>query len=138
MFLDADSFHSAGNIAKMHSGEPLDDSDRAPWLAALRGEMQRAVTDGFNLVLACSALKERYRRELRVAPGKNSEVRFVYLRASFEVLRKRLRERTAHFVTESLLESQIQTLEEPGDAVTVDAERPVSEIVDEILLRIRC
>ena len=145
-FLDADSLHSPENVAKMRSGEPLEDADRAPWLAALRGEMQRAATDGFSLVLACSALKERYRRELRVSlaskspgsnsPESNSEVRFVYLRTSFEELRKRLKERTGHFVTESLLESQIQTLEEPGDAIAVDAARPVSEIVAEIRLRI--
>ena len=141
-FLDADSFHSSENVAKMRAGEPLSDADRAPWLAAVRSEMQRAVTDGFNLVLACSALKERYRLELRInpgsnSPGSNSEVRFVFLKASFEELRKRLRERTGHFVKESLLESQIQTLEEPGDAITVDAGLPVAEIVAEIRLRIR-
>jgi len=127
-FLDADWFHSAANVAKMHAGIPLDDADRVPWLSALRNEIERAVREKQNLTLACSALKESYREQLMVGP----EVRLVYLKGTFEVLRQRLVHRTGHFMTEKLLASQLETLEEPADAITVDVQRPVAEIVAEI------
>jgi gluconokinase len=127
-FLDADWFHSAANVAKMHAGIPLDDADRVPWLGALRSEIERAIREKRNLTLACSALKESYREQLMVGP----EVRLVYLKGTFEVLRQRLVHRSGHFMTEKLLASQLETLEEPGDAITVDVQRPVAEIVAEI------
>lgn len=124
-FLDADSFHSAANVAKMHAGIPLDDADRAPWLEALRGEILRALQEKRNLALACSALKEAYRQRLMVGP----EVRLVYLKGSFDVLRDRLAHRSGHFMTEKLLASQLETLEEPANAITVDVRQPLAEIV---------
>ncbi len=127
-FLDADSFHSAANVAKMHAGIPLDDADRAPWLEALRREIERSLARAENLVIACSALKDSYREQLLI----DSSVRLVYLRSTLEVLRQRLKLRKGHFMTEQLLASQLETLEEPADAVTVDVEHPVDEIVAEI------
>jgi len=127
-YLDADSFHSAHNIAKMQAGIALDDADRAPWLAALRGVIEEALSKKQSLVLACSALKESYREQLLVS----SAVRLVYLKASFELLRERLEQRTGHFVDERLLVSQLETLEEPRDAIAVDAGQAVTDIVAEI------
>jgi len=131
-FLDADSFHSAANVAKMHAGIPLDDADRAPWLAALHREIERSLAKAESLALACSALKRSYREQLLVDPS----VRLVYLWGTFEVLRQRLKQRKGHFMTEQLLASQLETLEEPSDAVTVDIEHPVDEIVAEIRQRL--
>jgi gluconokinase len=127
-FLDADSFHSAGNIAKMHAGIPLDDADRTPWLEVLRREIACAIQQRRNLTLACSALKDAYRQQLVAGP----EVRLVYLKGPFDVLRQRLVHRSGHFMTERLLASQLEALEEPADAITVDAQQPVADIVAEI------
>jgi len=79
-FADADDFHSPANVAKMRTGIPLDDNDRAPWLASLRHAIAGWLRDGTDVVLACSALKQVYREELMVSP----EVRLVYLRGSRE------------------------------------------------------
>ena len=127
-FLDADSFHSAANVSKMHAGIPLDDADRGPWLEALRREIEHAIQERRSLTLACSALKESYRQRLTLGP----EVRFVYLKGSFDVLRDRLAHRSGHFMTEKLLASQLHTLEEPRDAIVVDVQRTAAEIVAEI------
>jgi gluconokinase len=131
-FLDADSFHSASNVAKMQAGVPLEDSDRAPWLEALRREIERSLAHTESLVMACSALKRSYREQLLIDPS----VRLAYLRGTFEVLRQRLKQRKGHFMTEQLLASQLETLEEPSDAVTVDVEQPVDEIVAKIRERL--
>jgi gluconokinase len=127
-FLDADSFHSPANVAKMRAGIPLDDVDRAPWLQSLRDEIERATAENRNLALACSALKRTYRDQL--CTGLN--VTIVYLKGTFEVLRSRLALRKGHFMTEQLLASQLESLEEPSGAVSVNIDRPVQEIVAEI------
>lgn len=132
VFLDADAFHSAANVAKMRAGIPLDEADRAPWLDALRGEVERFLGGAQGMVLACSALKQTYRQQLLV----DSSVKLVYLRGTFEVLRERLRQRQGHFMTEKLLASQMQTLEEPANAVTIDVQHSVDEIVAEIRERL--
>lgn len=131
-FLDADSFHSPANVAKMHAGIPLNDSDRAPWLQALRREIERSLAGTGSLALACSALKQSYREQLLVSP----DVKLVYLRGTFEVLRQRLEQRKGHFMPEQLLASQLETLEEPADATTVDVHHSVDEIIAEILTKI--
>jgi gluconokinase len=131
-FLDADSFHSASNVAKMQVGIALDDSDRAPWLEALRHKIERSLAKSESLAMACSALKRSYREQLLIDPS----VRLVYLRGTFEVLRQRLKQRKGHFMTEQLLASQLETLEEPSDGVTVDVEHPIDEIVAEIRERL--
>jgi gluconokinase len=127
-FADGDSFHSATNIEKMRRGVPLDDRDRIPWLNSIREAMESWDAQGRNVVLACSALKREYRRRLQI----NSNVKLVYLKGSYELLRERLHARKGHYAGEQLLASQFADLEEPSDAVTVDAARTPEEIVAEI------
>jgi gluconokinase len=127
MFIDADDFHEEANRTKLRRGIALNDEDRRPWLTRLRGIIQESLTQRRNTVLACSALKRAYRRYLRVGP----EVVFVYLRTETHVLEERLRRRRGHFANPVLLQSQLETLEEPlDDTLTVDtADSPV-KIVD--------
>ena len=125
-FFDADDFHPAANIAKMASGTPLDDADRAPWLERLRQLIGEQVAAGISAVLACSALKQSYRERLL---GGCAEARVVYLQASRALLAVRLRERVHHFFPAALLDSQLAALEEPDDAIVIDAGRPVADIV---------
>lgn len=127
-FADADDYHAAANVEKMRNGIPLTDADRAPWLEALRSLIADWINKRTSAVLACSALKQAYREKLRVDP----QVRVVYLKASAELLARRLLERRSHYMKKEMLESQLATLEEPEDAVTVDANRTPEKIVHEI------
>lgn len=126
-FHDADDFHSQANVDKMARGVPLIDADREPWLASLQG-LLRQIGDR-HAVLACSALRSAFRQRLASA---GHDVRFVYLKASKEVLAQRLAQREGHYMPVSLLQSQLDTLEEPGDAIVVDAALPVDDIVERI------
>ena len=127
-FDDADGYHPAANIEKMSRGIPLDDADRAPWLAALREAILQYIAQKKNVVLACSALKRDYRDELAVGP----EVRLVYLKGSYEVIAARLRKRLGHFAGEGILAGQFRDLEEPRDAIVVSVEGDPEEIVGQI------
>jgi gluconokinase len=127
-FVDADDFHSAPNKEKMSRGIPLDDADRSPWLGAIRDFMESRVEKGQNLVLACSALKQSYREQLH----KGLEMKIVYLKGSFELFYSRLQKRQSHFARESLLASQFESLEEPADAISIDAAFPETGIVRQI------
>ncbi len=129
-FLEADSLHPAGNIAKMSSGVPLDDSDRAPWLAAVREAAATCASRGAKAVVACSALKLAYRLALAPDPA---NVRFVHLRGGPALIEGRLRARSGHFMTENLLASQFDALEEPVDALTLDAAQAPDISVTRIL-----
>jgi gluconokinase len=131
-FDDADSFHPAANIEKMSRGIPLGDADRAPWLAALHNAIAQWIAAGKNVVLACSALKQSYREELSVGP----DVKIVYLKGSYELFAGRIHERHGHFAGEGILAGQFADLEEPKDAVTVDASLTPQEIVSEIRRRL--
>ena len=135
-FADADDFHSPENIEKIRRGIPLDDSDRAPWLSALRNAILQWNAKGRNVVLACSALKRGYRKELRAVL-----VRFVYLKGSSRVILDRLRSRHGHFANEAILESQLAALEEPGgdepDVITVDIDQPRDAMVSEIIAKLQ-
>ena len=134
-FVDADDFHSRGNLDRLARGEGLTDVERAPWLAALRREIELALERGTPVVLACSALRRAYRESLlppRVGMG---AVRFAYLRVGREQLAARLAERSGHVVGPSLLASQLSTLEEPAaaeGALTLDGARPVEDLVGQI------
>ena len=128
-FIDADDFHTPANIEKMRHGIPLDDVDRAPWLAAIHEATLEQVRKGQNVVLACSALKSSYREIL----GRGVDLRVVYLRGSFDQLYPRLKERRGHFAGKDLLAGQFRALEEPKDAVVVDAMDPANQIVERIL-----
>lgn len=118
-FCDADSFHSAENVDKLRRGIPLTDADRAPWLRDIRSAVRGWIDRGESAVLACSALKGSYRDH--IVAGHDAQVKLVYLKADPSLLRRRLRERTDHFVGEALLASQLATLEEPPTALVLDA-----------------
>ena len=127
-FADADDFHPSANVAKMKAGIPLDDADRAPWLASLRQVIEQWIAKRQNVVLACSALKKNYRDELAV----DREVRFVYLKGSYDLIYQRLKQRHGHFASEKILAGQFADLQEPDDTLTVKIDQPVEEIVAEI------
>lgn len=129
-FVDADDLHPASNVAKMASGQALTDADREPWLVAVRDAMAQRLKGSSGVVMACSALRLRYREVLREA---GNDVRFVYLKASRKAIAKRLAKRSQHFFAPTLLDSQFDTLEEPDptvepDAVIVDAMIPRSRL----------
>lgn len=128
-FADADDYHPAANKAKMHAGIPLTDEDRRPWLDALVRLVDEAREHGDNLVLACSALKHAYQDYLR---HDVDEVKYVWLKGSEDLIRKRLADRSGHFMNPALLHSQFQTLEPPEHAVEVDVAPSPEEIVREI------
>ena len=132
-FADADDFHSAANKEKMSRGIPLDDADREPWLDAIRAAMLQWSAANQNVVLACSALKSGYRERLEIGP----EVKFVYLKGSYETIYQRLLSRHGHFATEKILSSQFEALEEPEDAIVVDVRKSPEEIVSEIRERLK-
>lgn len=131
-FVDADDFHSAANKAKMHQGIPLTDADRLPWLAAIHDQIAKWITLKQDVVLACSALKQSYRQLL----WNGTEVEFVYLKGSYDLIVERLRARRGHFADEHILAGQFADLEEPTDAITVDIHPSPEEIVDEICRRL--
>jgi gluconokinase len=129
-FYDADDFHPPENIAKMASGIPLDDSDRAPWLDSLHDLISSNLVQNRPGVLACSALKERYRQQLIEG---NDGVQLVYLKGSYELIWSRMIVRKEHYMKPHMLKSQLETLEEPTNALTVDISSSVDEIVKETL-----
>ncbi|HNB41701.1 MAG TPA: gluconokinase [Anaerolineales bacterium] len=124
-FYDADDFHSEANREKMAQGMALNDEDRAEWLASLRGLIRKHLEEGSSCVLACSALKQRYRDTLAV----NEKVRFAYLRGSFEQIETRMKRRKDHYMPVQLLQSQFEALEEPLDAVIVDISHTPEDII---------
>ncbi len=129
-FHDGDDLHSEASKLKMHRGIALDDSDRAPWLAAIRQLIEAMLSEGRDGVVACSALKQSYRDQIVVAP---SRVKIVYLKGSKEMIAEWLRNRGAHFMNPDLLQSQFDTLEEPRDAIVVDIAAAPEAIVNEIV-----
>lgn len=127
-FADADDLHSPENKNKIHRGIALTDEDRKPWLASLRRQITKWTAATQNAVLACSALKRVYRKELKIS----TEVLFVYLKGSPDLIESRLRARTGHFADDKILASQFEQLEEPDDALTVDIEGSPQQIATAI------
>ena len=126
--IEADDYHSKNNIKKMSSGIPLNDEDRYDWLVKIREEIvKRQKTQ--NLVVTCSALKEKYRSILNV---KNYYL--VYLKINKETARKRINNRRDHFMPDSLVESQFSILEEPKKAITLDQSLNPDEMVNQLML----
>lgn len=115
-FVEGDEYHPPSNLAKMHAGIPLTDVDRAPWLRALAQVITGAVDRRESIVVACSALKRSYRDVLL---NGHREVRFVYLKGTESLLHDRLLVRGGHFFNPVLVHSQLATLEEPDDPVTI-------------------
>ena len=129
-FYDADDFHPLQNIEKMQRTEPLNDSDREPWLKRLSSLIDSEHDQG--LVLACSALKQRYRDTLST----NTHVTFIHLEGSYELIATRMKARQ-HFMPPTLLRSQFAALEPPADAIAVSIDQDIPDIVDEILRQLQ-
>ena len=132
IFADADDYHPEANKSKMAAGEPLNDDDREPWLETLNGLIRGWVAAGRSGVLACSALKERYRATLAagMSPG---AVSFVLLEGTRELIASRLAGRQHEFMNPRLLDSQFATLEPPREALWVVNDRSPEAVVSEIL-----
>jgi len=130
-FYDGDDFHPIANVEKMRAGIPLTDEDRSDWLSALAALITKQLRQDQSAAIACSALKQHYRKKLNV----NDEVHFVYLRGSYDQIAARLHERTGHYMPPDLLASQFAALEEPQDALTFDISQPPEQIVAEIVSR---
>lgn len=129
-FYDADDFHPPENVSKMANGIPLDDSDRAPWLASLHDLISSSLKENRPGVLACSALKERYRQQLL---KDNHDVQLVYLKGSYDLIWSRMSQRENHYMKPAMLQSQFEALEEPANALVVEISDPVEEIIQRIL-----
>jgi carbohydrate kinase (thermoresistant glucokinase family) len=129
-FFDGDDFHPRENVEKMRSGLPLNDEDRKTWLENLHGYIQRWRIEGRNTILACSALKQAYRDILGVD---QQTVMTVYLKGSYELLRKRIEERKHPYMNKDLLKSQVSTMEEPKDGLTVDISQTPEAAVQTII-----
>jgi gluconokinase len=131
-FLDADDFHPEANIQKMKHGIPLTDEDRFPWLERIHTELLRLSAEGKQVVLACSALKQGYRDQLAVG----LDFRIVYLRGTYEEMRRHIEARHGHFAGESILAGQFADLEKPQDALVQDVARSPEVLADDIIRRL--
>jgi ribose 5-phosphate isomerase A len=132
-FEEGDALHPEANVAKMHAGIPLTDADRQPWLEAVAAWIDGQRAKKQPGIITCSALKRSYRR---IIIGDRPEVRLVYLRGGRDVVAEHLAERHGHFMPADLLQSQIDTLEEPTpdeDPLTVDVGQPADRVADEII-----
>ena len=131
-FFDADDFHPNTNIEKMSSGIPLTDKDRKPWLENLSAHLQNWKFAYQNVVLACSALKEKYRQILSQSID-SSELKYILLNSAKNTLLKQISSRKDHFMSSSLLDSQINILEIPDYAIKIDISIPIEQQVKKIL-----
>jgi len=132
-FYDADNFHPQKNIDKMHSGIPLTDKDRQPWLKILSKKIKLWKKNS-DAILACSALKEDYRKTLK---GNNDDVKWIFLNGSFELIKSRMQKRKNHFMKPELLKSQFNTLEIPNYAIDISVNQKPNQIVESILQKIK-
>jgi len=129
-FIEADDHHNISNINKMRAGSPLNDADREDWLIKIKAEIVKKISTG-NVVVACSALKKQYRDFLDL---ENHQL--VYLKIDKATARQRVKNRDAHFMPETLIESQFSALEEPSNAVVCDALLSTNDIIENILQKI--
>jgi gluconokinase len=132
-FEDGDWFHPTRNIDKMHAGIPLTDEDRAPWLIAIADLIDRTRCAGSHAVVACSALRRRYRN---VIIGARGDVQLIYLKGTMALIERRMAVRHEHFMPVRLLQSQFEALEEPGPderPIVVSIEPPPRQIVAQII-----
>ena len=135
-YAEGDSYHPAANVEKMRAGNALDDTDRAPWLAAIAADIDRWRASGQGMVVSCSALKRRYRE---ILIGDRTDVRLVRLAGDEGLIRSRMESRTDHYMPPSLLSSQIAALEPPAEdeeALTVDVTMPPELCADTIFAAI--
>lgn len=132
-FFDGDDFHPEANVQKMASGNALTDDDRKPWLESLAKELSSWENQN-GAVLACSSLKESYRKIL--ASQCKTKIYWVMLSGSAELLTERLESRQGHFMGSKLLQSQLDTLELPDYGLIIDIKPSINEIVSEVAKRI--
>jgi carbohydrate kinase (thermoresistant glucokinase family) len=133
-FHDADNFHPKANVEKMRSGVPLTDKDRKPWLENLNASMKEWNKEN-GAVLACSALKKSYRNCLR-QDFNDTEIVFIFLDGSKNLIAERLQKRKGHYMPPDLLDSQFDALEEPGRGLRVTIEPNAEEITEKIVSKL--
>jgi gluconokinase len=135
-FYDGDDYHPPDNIAKMAKGLPLNDDDRYPWLAVLHNLIKGHLEKGETAVLACSALKKKYRDQLRAG---NEDVLFIFLHGDFDTIWQRMLSRSGHYMKEDMLQSQFEALETPyeDEAIIVSIDQSVDDILVQISRTIR-
>lgn len=131
--IEGDAYHPAENVRKMAASIALTDADRWPWLKALRRAMDAVRQRGESAVVACSALKQAYRELLL-----ERDVQLVYLQVSAPTAQARLAARRGHFFSPALLKSQLETLEEPQEALIVDADQDSAVIIPALVSQLRC
>ncbi|OAQ96582.1 hypothetical protein LLEC1_06034 [Akanthomyces lecanii] len=143
-YIEGDSHHPQSSIDKMSSGIPLSDDDRWDWLVVLRELAVKELRAGHpGVVVSCSALKHTYRDVIRILPDDQRHVflRFIYLKVSPEVLLARIKARNGHFMKDSMLKSQLDSLEEPlaseTDVITVDADVELSDVTSTVISCVR-
>lgn len=129
-FYEGDDFHSESNIQKMAQGIPLTDEDREPWLADLHDLIARQIESKKPAIIACSALKQRYRDQLL---EDNEGTVIVYLHGEFELICQRMEKRQNHYMKAAMLQSQFDSLEEPENAIVISIEDDTDKIVEEII-----
>ena len=131
-YYEGDEYHPKENVEKMSQGIPLNDEDRMPWLLKLRTIIEDSLKNGANIILSSSALKEAYRKILKV----NDDVKFIYLKGSYELIESRMKLRKDHFMKPGMLKSQFDALEEPSDAIVIGIDQSLKEIRENILQKI--
>lgn len=132
-FYEGDEYHPPENVARMAAGQPLEDRDRAPWLARLRALVWKALAQDRPGVLAASLLKRAYRQQVL---GGLEGVQLVFLCGDYELIHKRMQQRADHYMGAGMLASQFADLEEPPEALVVEVSAEVEQIVDEIVTRL--
>lgn len=135
VFYDGDDFHPPENVAKMANGIPLDDTDRTPWLARLHDLLHQHLARDEGVVLACSALKRRYREQLKAG---DSRVLFVHLHGDFDLIWERMQSRPQHYMKASMLQSQFDALEPPtlDEAIIISVTKDITAILSLVVQRI--
>jgi gluconokinase len=136
-FVEGDELHSPRNVELMAAGTPLTDADRHGWLQEVAGQLGNATAQTRGVVVSCSALKRRYRDQLRAAAP---DLRFVFLNGSPDLLFERMRARADHYMPPSLLQSQLDTLEPPGAdeaPITIDISQAPADIVAKALRQLQ-
>ena len=131
-YYEGDEYHPAENVEKMKNWIPLNDEDRLPWLLSLRKVVEEAISKRENIVISCSALKEAYRKILKVS----EEVKFIYLKGSYDLIRKRMEERIPHFFKPEMLKSQFDVLKEPQQAIEIDISKSSESIIGDLIDKI--
>ena len=131
-FFDADDFHPTANIAKMASGIPLSDSDRAPWLAALHDQLSSTLKSNRHPILACSALKQKHRVQLL---DNINGIEIIYLNGSYDLIWSRMSTREGHYMRSEMLRSQFAALEDPENVFALDVSMTVKDMIDKIFAK---